>query len=85
MLQWKERDVSNKLLGWMSLHRASSEPLYELGSLPPFLLVFAGRIGSSAEHNSALDRRWNDHDYGCVCHDHPDARTVNIVHWSCGT
>ena len=85
VLQWKERDISNKLLGWMSLHRASSEPLYELGSLPPFLLVFAGRIGAGAEHSSALDRSWNDHDYGCVCHDHPDARTVNIVHWSCGT
>ena len=90
--EWKAQDISTKILGWMTAHKESDEPLYELGSLPPFLLVFAGRIAPARgvgtkerrkKRQARLSPSWNDHDYGCVCGNLPDAKTVNIVHWSC--
>lgn len=53
--------------------------IYELGSLPPFLLVFGGRI-------VGVDHRWNQHglggdNYRGLCRDlHPGP--VSLLHWS---
>ncbi|CAA6669131.1 unnamed protein product [Spirodela intermedia] len=58
---------------------AAEGRIYELGSLPPFLLVFAGRI-------AAIDHRWNQHGLGGdnvrgSCRDlHPGP--VSLLHWS---
>lgn len=51
---------SQELLRWMKVQKASSVPLYTLGSLPPFLLVFAGQVAS-------IGKAWNEHDLGCNC------------------
>lgn len=53
--------------------------IYELGSLPPFLLVFAGDV-------EAVEHRWNQHGLGGdnvegLCRDlHPGP--VSLLHWS---
>jgi hypothetical protein len=53
--------------------------IYELGSLPPFLLVFAG-------HVAPIEHRWNQHGLGGdnvfgSCRDlHPGP--VSLLHWS---
>lgn len=53
--------------------------IYELGSLPPFLLVFAGEI-------AGIDRRWNQHGLGGDnltgnCRE-IHAGAVSLLHWS---
>ena len=48
------------LLHWMSVQKHSAAPLYTLGSLPPFLLVFAGDVAH-------MGMAWNEHDLGCGC------------------
>uniref|UniRef100_A0A453H2A1 Hexosyltransferase n=1 Tax=Aegilops tauschii subsp. strangulata TaxID=200361 RepID=A0A453H2A1_AEGTS len=63
--------------GWMELQRRVR--IYELGSLPPFLLVFAGRI-------AAVDHRWNQHglggdNYRGLCRG-LHAGPVSLLHWS---
>ncbi|CAA6657709.1 unnamed protein product [Spirodela intermedia] len=52
---------------WMELQKRMR--IYELGSLPPFLLVFAGRI-------AAVDHRWNQHGLG------GDNYSGLLLHWS---
>lgn len=53
--------------------------IYELGSLPPFLLAFAGNV-------EAIDHRWNQHGLGGdnvrdSCRSlHPGP--VSLLHWS---
>lgn len=53
--------------------------IYELGSLPPFLLVFAGNV-------KQVEHRWNQHGLGGdnlegQCRDlHPGP--VSLLHWS---
>ncbi|KAG2325379.1 hypothetical protein Bca52824_008107 [Brassica carinata] len=53
--------------------------IYELGSLPPFLLVFAGEV-------APIEHRWNQHGLGGdnvrgSCRDlHPGP--VSLLHWS---
>lgn len=53
--------------------------IYELGSLPPFLLVFAGEV-------EGVDHRWNQHGLGGdnvegSCRPlHPGP--VSLMHWS---
>ncbi|CAN1340808.1 Probable galacturonosyltransferase-like 7 [Linum perenne] len=53
--------------------------IYELGSLPPFLLVFAGNV-------APIEHRWNQHGRGSdnvlgSCRDlHPGP--VSLLHWS---
>ncbi|KAH9624831.1 hypothetical protein KSS87_016860 [Heliosperma pusillum] len=62
---------------WMELQKRMR--IYELGSLPPFLLVFAGKI-------APVDHRWNQHGLGGdnfrgLCRDlHPGP--VSLLHWS---
>ncbi|KAL2346348.1 hypothetical protein Fmac_000348 [Flemingia macrophylla] len=75
--RWRRRDYTAEIEAWMELQKRIR--IYHLGSLPPFLLVFAGRIAS-------VDHRWNQHGLGGdnfrgLCRDlHPGP--VSLLHWS---
>ncbi|XWS33718.1 hypothetical protein CRYUN_Cryun22dG0107400 [Craigia yunnanensis] len=75
--RWREGDYTTKIIEWMELQKRMR--IYELGSLPPFLLVFAGNI-------APVDHRWNQHglggdNYRGLCRDlHPGP--VSLLHWS---
>ncbi|KAK7252882.1 hypothetical protein RIF29_37137 [Crotalaria pallida] len=75
--RWRAGDYTTKIEEWMELQKRMR--IYELGSLPPFLLVFAGNIGP-------VDHRWNQHGLGGdnfhgLCRDlHPGP--VSLLHWS---
>ncbi|PIN18043.1 Polygalacturonate 4-alpha-galacturonosyltransferase [Handroanthus impetiginosus] len=75
--KWREGQYRKKIENWMELQRKNR--IYELGSLPPFLLVFAGNV-------EPIDHRWNQHGLGgdnvagsCrALHPGP----VSLLHWS---
>ncbi|KAI3796012.1 hypothetical protein L1987_38673 [Smallanthus sonchifolius] len=75
--KWRKGNYRSKIEKWMERQRKSR--IYELGSLPPFLLVFAGNI-------EPIDHRWNQHGLGgdnvkgsCrSLHSGP----VSLLHWS---
>ncbi|PIA55614.1 hypothetical protein AQUCO_00700136v1 [Aquilegia coerulea] len=75
--RWRKGDYTTKIIEWMELQKRMR--IYELGSLPPFLLVFAGNIAS-------VDHKWNQHGLGGdnfqgLCRDlHPGP--VSLLHWS---
>ncbi|KAD6119207.1 hypothetical protein R6Q59_025268 [Mikania micrantha] len=75
--KWRDGDYTTKIEEWMELQKRMR--IYELGSLPPFLLVFAGKI-------APVDHRWNQHGLGGdnfrgLCRDlHPGP--VSLLHWS---
>lgn len=75
--RWRDGDYTTKIVEWMELQKRMR--IYELGSLPPFLLVFAGNI-------APVDHRWNQHGLGGdnfrgLCRDlHPGP--VSLLHWS---
>ncbi|KAJ8451822.1 hypothetical protein Cgig2_007305 [Carnegiea gigantea] len=75
--RWREGDFTRKIIEWMEVQKRMR--IYELGSLPPFLLVFAGNI-------APVDHRWNQHGLGGdnfrgLCRDlHPGP--VSLLHWS---
>ncbi|KAK7406633.1 hypothetical protein VNO78_08262 [Psophocarpus tetragonolobus] len=75
--RWRAGDYTTKIHEWMELQKRMR--IYELGSLPPFLLVFAGNVGP-------VDHRWNQHGLGGdnfrgLCRDlHPGP--VSLLHWS---
>ncbi|XP_058069147.1 probable galacturonosyltransferase-like 1 [Magnolia sinica] len=75
--RWRAGDYTARIEEWMELQKRMR--IYELGSLPPFLLVFAGNI-------AAVDHRWNQHGLGGdnfrgLCRDlHPGP--VSLLHWS---
>ncbi|KAM7251908.1 hypothetical protein ACFE04_023791 [Oxalis oulophora] len=75
--RWRSGDYTRKIIEWMELQKRMR--IYELGSLPPFLLVFAGNI-------APVDHRWNQHglggdNYRGLCRDlHPGP--VSLLHWS---
>ncbi|KAL6982804.1 putative galacturonosyltransferase-like 1 [Sarracenia purpurea var. burkii] len=75
--RWRAGDYTTKIEEWMELQKRMR--IYELGSLPPFLLVFAGKI-------APVDHRWNQHGLGGdnfrgLCRDlHPGP--VSLLHWS---
>ncbi|KAK1291668.1 putative galacturonosyltransferase-like 1 [Acorus calamus] len=75
--RWMEGGCTAKIEEWMEMQKRMR--IYELGSLPPFLLVFAGRIAN-------VDHRWNQHGLGGdnfrgLCRDlHPGP--VSLLHWS---
>jgi len=73
---WRAMKATNKLLYWMQTQKASAAPLYTLGSLPPFLLVFAGQVAH-------VSRAWNEHDLGCNCAVLAPGK-AHLMHWSCG-
>lgn len=75
--KWREGNYRTKIENWMELQR--KKRIYDLGSLPPFLLVFGGNV-------EAIDHRWNQHGLGGdnvkgSCRSlHPGP--VSLLHWS---
>lgn len=75
--RWRAGDYTTKIVEWMELQKRMR--IYELGSLPPFLLVFAGNI-------APVDHKWNQHGLGGdnfrgLCRNlHPGP--VSLLHWS---
>lgn len=75
--RWREGQFRKKIENWMELQR--KKRIYELGSLPPFLLVFGGNV-------EPINHRWNQHGLGgdnvagsCrALHPGP----VSLLHWS---
>ncbi|XP_010918506.1 probable galacturonosyltransferase-like 3 [Elaeis guineensis] len=76
--RWRAGDYTKKLESWMEIQKKEAR-IYELGSLPPFLLVFAGEV-------KGVEHRWNQHGLGGdnvegLCRDlHPGP--VSLLHWS---
>ncbi|KAK6928254.1 Glycosyl transferase, family 8 [Dillenia turbinata] len=74
---WRQKKYRRKIEEWMMIQR--TRRIYELGSLPPFLLVFGGEI-------DGIDHRWNQHGLGGNnlvgnCRSlHPGP--VSLLHWS---
>ncbi|CAN8313122.1 unnamed protein product [Cochlearia groenlandica] len=77
MVRWREGDYREKIETWMRLQK--KKRIYDLGSLPPFLLVFGGDV-------EAIHHRWNQHGLGGdnvrgSCRSlHPGP--VSLLHWS---
>ncbi|XP_010542853.1 PREDICTED: probable galacturonosyltransferase-like 7 [Tarenaya hassleriana] len=75
--KWRRVGYTRQIEKWMEIQK--SERIYELGSLPPFLLVFAGNV-------APISHRWNQHGLGGdnvrgSCRDlHPGP--VSLLHWS---
>ncbi|PKA65856.1 putative galacturonosyltransferase-like 9 [Apostasia shenzhenica] len=75
--RWRANDYVQRIERWMEIQK--QERIYDLGSLPPFLLVFAGEV-------EGLDHRWNQHGLGGdnvkgSCRGmHPGP--VSLLHWS---
>ncbi|TVU01549.1 hypothetical protein EJB05_52990, partial [Eragrostis curvula] len=77
LARWRRAGYTAQIEEWMELQKRVR--IYELGSLPPFLLVFAGRI-------AAVDHRWNQHglggdNYRGLCRG-LHAGAVSLMHWS---
>ncbi|KAK9281920.1 hypothetical protein L1049_004828 [Liquidambar formosana] len=77
LVRWRRYGYTKRIERWMEIQK--SDRIYELGSLPPFLLVFAG-------HVAPIEHRWNQHGLGGdnvrgSCRDlHPGP--VSLLHWS---
>ena len=77
LVRWRRGKYTRRIERWMEIQKR--ERIYELGSLPPFLLVFAG-------HVAPIEHRWNQHGLGGdnvrgSCRDlHPGP--VSLLHWS---
>ncbi|XP_014494879.1 probable galacturonosyltransferase-like 7 [Vigna radiata var. radiata] len=77
LVKWRKEGYTRKIERWMEIQK--SDRIYELGSLPPFLLVFAG-------HVAPIEHRWNQHGLGGdnvkgSCRGlHPGP--VSLLHWS---
>ncbi|XP_068651674.1 probable galacturonosyltransferase-like 3 [Aristolochia californica] len=75
--RWRRGKYTERLEWWMGIQKRMR--IYELGSLPPFLLVFAGDV-------EGVEHRWNQHGLGGdnlegLCRDlHPGP--VSLLHWS---
>ncbi|EEF37643.1 probable galacturonosyltransferase-like 4 [Ricinus communis] len=75
--KWRTGGYTQKVEEWMMVQK--HQRLYDLGSLPPFLLVLAGDI-------KAVDHRWNQHGLGGdniegKCRNlHPGP--ISLLHWS---
>lgn len=77
LTKWRRVGYTRRIERWMEIQKR--DRIYELGSLPPFLLVFAG-------HVAPIEHRWNQHGLGGdnvrgSCRDlHPGP--VSLLHWS---
>ncbi|KAF4368281.1 hypothetical protein F8388_007237 [Cannabis sativa] len=75
--RWRGGEYTQKMEDWMAVQKRKR--IYDLGSLPPFLLVWAGDI-------KAVDHRWNQHGLGGdnlegQCRRlHPGP--ISLLHWS---
>ncbi|KAK9136764.1 hypothetical protein Sjap_007358 [Stephania japonica] len=78
LVKWRRFGCTRRIERWMEIQKMNGR-IYELGSLPPFLLVFAG-------HVAPIEHRWNQHGLGGdnvrgSCRDlHPGP--VSLLHWS---
>ncbi|KAG5002620.1 hypothetical protein AAZX31_10G015900 [Glycine max] len=77
LVRWRRIGYSKRIERWMEIQK--NDRIYELGSLPPFLLVFAG-------HVAPIEHRWNQHGLGGdnvkgSCRD-LHAGPVSLLHWS---
>jgi hypothetical protein len=76
--RWRSGGYTAKLEYWMEVQKQETR-IYELGSLPPFLLVFAGEV-------KVVGHRWNQHgldgdNVAGQCRElHPGP--VSLLHWS---
>ncbi|KAG6496132.1 hypothetical protein ZIOFF_043980 [Zingiber officinale] len=76
--RWRAGGYTRMLESWMEVQKREAR-IYELGSMPPFLLVFAGEV-------KGVEHRWNQHGLGGdnvegLCRDlHPGP--VSLLHWS---
>uniref|UniRef100_A0A0E0BGA2 Hexosyltransferase n=1 Tax=Oryza glumipatula TaxID=40148 RepID=A0A0E0BGA2_9ORYZ len=52
--RWRRTGYTRRIERWMEIQKSPAGRIYELGSLPPFLLVFAG-------HVAPIEHRWNQH------------------------
>ncbi|RWR94722.1 Glycosyl transferase [Cinnamomum micranthum f. kanehirae] len=75
--RWRDGGFTKKVEKWMGVQK--QKRIYNLGSLPPFLLLFAGDI-------KGVDHRWNQHGLGG---DNLEGRCrklhpgpVSLLHWS---
>ncbi|CAA2957593.1 probable galacturonosyltransferase-like 7 [Olea europaea subsp. europaea] len=79
LVKWRRLGYTRRIERWMEIQKTSPSRIYELGSLPPFLLVFAG-------HVAPIEHQWNQHGLGGdnvkgSCRDiHPGP--VSLLHWS---
>lgn len=82
--RWRISGYTRRIERWMEVQKRAAVDgaggrIYELGSLPPFLLLFAG-------HVAPIEHRWNQHGLGGdnvrgSCRDlHPGP--VSLLHWS---
>lgn len=77
LMRWRAGGYRRRIEKWMEIQR--ERRIYELGSLPPFLLVFGGDV-------EAIDHRWNQHGLGGhnLVHScrslHPGP--ISLLHWS---
>lgn len=77
LVKWRRASYTKRIERWMEIQK--NDRIYELGSLPPFLLVFAGDV-------APIDHRWNQHGLGGdnvkgSCRNlHPGP--VSLLHWS---
>ncbi|KAH6821781.1 galacturonosyltransferase-like 4 [Perilla frutescens var. hirtella] len=75
--KWRRWNYTRRVEDWMIVQK--QRRIYQLGSLPPFLLVLAGEI-------EGVDHRWNQHGLGGdnvegKCRDlHPGP--ISLLHWS---
>lgn len=77
LIKWRGERYTEKLETWMRIQKRYR--IYELGSLPPFLLVFAGNV-------EGVEHRWNQHGLGGdnlegLCRD-LHTGPVSLLHWS---
>ena len=77
MEKWRAENYRAVIEEWMGVQ--NSTRIYDLGSLPPFLLVFGGLV-------EPIDHRWNQHGLGG---DNLEGRCrplhpgpVSLLHWS---
>lgn len=77
LVRWREGEYTRRIEKWMEIQK--ERRIYELGSLPPFLIVFGGDV-------EAIEHRWNQHGLGGdnvadSCRTlHPGP--VSLLHWS---
>lgn len=77
MMKWRSENYRAVIEQWMGVQNRTR--IYDLGSLPPFLLVFGGSV-------EPIDHRWNQHGLGGdnlegKCRPlHPGP--VSLLHWS---
>lgn len=75
--RWRRGEYTRRIEKWMEVQK--DRRIYELGSLPPFLLVFGGEV-------EGINHRWNQHGLGgdnvvSSCRPlHPGP--VSLLHWS---